>query len=165
MKDFRNLLSNGRLLTASVVFIFLAFILKPSPIPTTIETPAIELYKVERVIDGDTIELENGQKVRYIGIDTPEVEQNECFSSEATIENKKLVEGKMIRLEKDTTDKDKYGRLLRYVWVDDLLINEHLVKGGFAKTLPLPLDTKYKDQFKKSQEEAKENNKGLWSKC
>src|SRR4030042_2567140 len=78
---------------------------------------------VTRVIDGDTIEIEGGQKVRYIGIDTPEkVDPRpsvQCYGKEAAAKNKELVEGKRVRLEKDVSETDKYGRLLRYVFVGD----------------------------------------------
>src|SRR4030067_982445 len=73
---------------------------------------------VVKVVDGDTVELENGQKVRYIGIDTPETTlgKNDCYGTEATEKNKELVEGKRVRLEKDISETDKFGRLLRYVY-------------------------------------------------
>ena len=78
-------------------------------------------------MDGDTIELSNGEKVRYIGINTPETKDPrkivECFGKESYEYNKKLVEGKEVALEKDVSDKDKYGRLLRYVWIEEKMIN------------------------------------------
>ena len=85
----------------------------------TAATTTAEYYKVARVIDGDTIELENGERVRYIGMDTPETvhpsKPVQCFGKAASAENSKLVSGKTVRLEKDVSDTDKYGRLLRYV--------------------------------------------------
>jgi len=125
--------------------------------------------RVIRVIDGDTIEIENGQKVRYIGIDTPEsVDPGrpvQCFGREASAENKRLVEGKVVRLEKDITETDTYGRLLRYVYVDDLFINDYLVRQGFAHASTFPPDVKFAKQFVKAQEEAMDNNRGLWGGC
>src|SRR3990167_2207640 len=76
---------------------------------------------VSRVVDGDTIELNTGEKLRYIGIDTPEINYGkdpECFAQQAKEFNKKLVEKKVIKIEKDVSEKDKFGRLLRYVYVD-----------------------------------------------
>ncbi|MDP3947795.1 MAG: thermonuclease family protein [bacterium] len=124
---------------------------------------------VVRVIDGDTIEIEGGERVRYIGIDTPETvdprEPVQCFGVEASDKNKELVYGVKVRLTKDVTEKDKYGRLLRYVWVGDTLINLELVKQGFAYSYSYPPDVKYQDLFVKAQAEAREAKRGLWSSC
>lgn len=140
---------------------------------TVQETNDSESYngaiKVVRVVDGDTIEIEGGEKVRYIGIDTPETvdprKPVQCFGVEASKKNKEMVEGKMVRLEKDITDRDKYNRLLRYVWVDDTFINLELVKQGFAYSYSYPPDIKYQGQFLKAQQEAREAKRGLWSTC
>jgi len=132
---------------------------------TTIE----DTYLVIRVVDGDTIELEDGTKVRYIGVNTPEtVDPNssvECYGKEASIENKRLVEGKKVRLEKDVSDTDKYGRLLRYVWVEDVFVNDYLVKEGYANVSTYPPDIKYQDTFLKSEKYARDLGKGLWGSC
>lgn len=131
--------------------------------------PDSELHKIVRVIDGDTIELENGERVRYIGIDTPETvdprKPVQCFGVEASKKNKELVEGKSVRLEKDITNRDKYNRLLRYVWVGDTLVNLELVKQGFAQSYSYPPDIKYQDQFVAAQKEAREAKGGLWGAC
>jgi len=127
------------------------------------------LFKVIKVIDGDTIKLENGEAVRYIGIDTPETvhpsEPVQCFGKEASDKNKELVEGKLVKFEKDITDRDKYGRLLRYVWVGDLFVNDYLVREGYAYVYTYPPDVKYSEQFVWAQQEARENNRGLWAGC
>lgn len=127
------------------------------------------LTKVVRVIDGDTIEIEGGEMVRYIGIDTPETvdprKPVQCFGVEASHKNKELVDGKMARLEKDITERDKYNRLLRYVWVGDIFVNLELVKQGFAFSYTYPPDVKYQDLFVKAQEEAREARQGLWNSC
>lgn len=122
-----------------------------------------ELATVAYVLDGDTIELTDGRRVRYIGIDAPELE--ECFSDEATAENKLLVEGESVRLEKDISDVDDYGRLLRYVFTDDEFVNEKLVRNGFARAWNVPPDIVYKDELFPSQELAKTNSLGLWQAC
>lgn len=128
-----------------------------------------EGVKVVRVIDGDTIEIEGGERIRYIGIDTPETvdprKPVQCFGVEASNKNKELVEGKMARLEKDITERDKYGRLLRYVWVGDVFVNLELVKQGFAYSYSYPPDVKYQDLFVKAQQEAREAKRGLWNSC
>jgi micrococcal nuclease len=127
-------------------------------------------FEVVRVIDGDTIEVLIGHEkktIRYIGINTPETvhpsKPAECFGREASDRNKALVEGKYVRLEKDISETDKYGRLLRYVYVGDLMINEALVEGGYAYASTYPPDVKYTDVFLKSEKSARENKRGLWS--
>ena len=125
------------------------------PVPTT--TPPFVQAQVVRVIDGDTIEVSIGgktYKVRYIGIDTPEV--GERMASEATAMNKRLVGGKVVRLEKDVSETDKYGRLLRYVWVGNLMVNAELVRLGCAQVSTYPPDVKYADLFLQLQREARE---------
>lgn len=128
-----------------------------------------QTVKVARVIDGDTIELEDGQRVRYIGIDTPETvdprKSVQCFGKEASSKNKELVEGKTVRLEKDISETDKYGRLLRYVYVDDIFVNDYLVAEGFAHASTFPPDIKYQEEFLKSERQAQASNKGLWLSC
>lgn len=126
-------------------------------------------FKVTRVIDGDTIEIEGGERVRYIGIDTPETvdprKPVQCFGVESSKKNKELVEGKMVRLEKDITDRDKYRRLLRYVWVGDTFVNLALVKEGYAYSYSYPPDIAHQDQFIAAEREARETKMGLWNAC
>lgn len=124
---------------------------------------------VTRVIDGDTIEIKGGEKVRYIGIDTPETvhpsKPVQCFGKEAALKNKKLVEGKRVRLEKDVSETDKYGRLLRYVYVGEVFVNKILVRDGYAFSSTYPPDVKYQDIFSKAEKEAREADRGLWGSC
>lgn len=132
---------------------------------------------VTKVVDGDTIEVNiNGKifKVRYIGIDTPETKDPrrpvECFGKEASNENKKLVEGKEVILQKDVSNTDKYNRLLRYVYLllengSLLFVNDYLIREGFATALTYPPDVKFTEQFLQAQQEAKMNKKGLWARC
>jgi micrococcal nuclease len=126
-------------------------------------------FLVTRVIDGDTIEISGGSRVRYIGIDTPETvdprEEVQCFGKEASDKNKELVEGKEVRLEKDVSETDQYGRLLRYVYVGNTFVNESLVKEGFAKASSYPPDIKYQEKLANAEAFARENNKGLWAAC
>jgi micrococcal nuclease len=129
----------------------------------------LETYLVSRVIDGDTIEIEGGQKVRYIGIDTPETvdprKPVQCFGAEAKKRNEELVKGKYVRLEKDVSDKDKYGRLVRYVYTGGVFVNLVLVEEGFAFSYTYPPDVKYQNQFLKAERQAHEQNNGLWGAC
>lgn len=124
-----------------------------------------EIVVVKRVIDGDTIDLVDGRRVRYIGINAPEVTgQNgkTCFNREATEKNKLLVEGKTIRIQKDISDTDKYDRLLRYVWEGDTFVNELLIKEGFAHASTFPPDVLYKDVFFAAEKQARAEMMGLW---
>lgn len=125
--------------------------------------------KVTRIVDGDTIEVDIGgdlYKLRYIGIDTPETIHSqrpvEHFGKEAMEKNRQLVEGKTVRLEKDVSETDKYGRLLRYVWIDDIMVNAELVRLGYAQVASYPPDVKYQDLFLQLQKEAREAGLGLW---
>ncbi len=131
-------------------------------------------FLVTRVIDGDTIELSTGQKVRYVGMDTPETVDPRrpvgCFGKEASSENKKLVEGKEVILEKDVSETDKYSRLLRYVYLplpdgNLLFVNDYLVRAGFAKVYTYPPDVKFNEQFLQAEREARTQNRGMWAAC
>jgi micrococcal nuclease len=130
---------------------------------TSVENDS-KTYLVTRVIDGDTIEIESGQKVRYIGIDTPE--KGDCFENEATQANTKLVLNKHVSLEKDVSETDRYGRLLRYVYVGDIMINKKLVEEGYAVASSYPPDIKYQEQLRLINNSAILNGIGLWgSEC
>ena len=122
---------------------------------------------VVNVIDGDTIKIDTGETVRYIGIDTPETvhpsKPVQCYGKEASVKNQQLVEGKVVELEKDVSEKDQYGRLLRYIWIGDSLINEVLVRDGYAQSSSYPPDIKYQDRFIEAQRLARQEEKGLWS--
>jgi micrococcal nuclease len=137
-----------------------------SPTPLTPSAKDNEMVVVTRVVDGDTIEIEGGQRVRYIGVDTPESKHPqkpvECFAKEATQRNKELVEGQQVRLEKDVNNTDRYGRLLRYLYVDDIMINEQLVAEGFAQASAYPPDVKYQETFDRAQQIAQQEGRGLW---
>ena len=126
--------------------------------------PATEgKVRVVQVTDGDTIEIEGGARVRYIGIDAPEVyPQVEYYGPQASAMNKELVEGKVVALEKDVTEADRYGRLLRYVYVDGVFVNGELVRLGCARAVSYPPDTKYQDLLEQLEEEAREARRGLW---
>lgn len=141
---------------------------EPPPVVEKVQESE-DAFLVTRVIDGDTIEIEGGLRVRYIGIDTPETVDPrklvQCFGVEASNRNKELVDGKYVRLEKDVSETDKYNRLLRYVYAGDTFVNLILVKDGFAYSSTYPPDVKYQDQFVEAQHEAREQNKGLWGSC
>ncbi|MBI3811162.1 MAG: thermonuclease family protein [Nitrospirae bacterium] len=127
---------------------------------------------VKRVIDGDTIELVNGETVRYLGIDAPEmrrkvngrwVESVEPFAPEAYELNRRLVEGQRVRLELDREVRDRYHRLLAYVFVNDRLVNAELISSGYVVVRLHPPNLRYADLFMKLQTEALARHRGLWA--
>jgi endonuclease YncB( thermonuclease family) len=127
-----------------------------------------ETFFVHRVVDGDTIELENGEKVRYIGINTPESvdprQGVECFGRDASEYNRELVEGKKVRLEKDISERDKYGRLLRFVYLENgTSVNEKLVREGYAYASAYPPDITKQTIFREAERQARNEKVGLWN--
>ncbi len=119
-----------------------------------------------RVIDGDTIVIEGDEKVRLIGVDTPEtVHPNkpvEYFGKEASQFTKQMVESKQVRLEYDQQRKDKYGRTLAYVYLKDgTFLNLEIIKQGYGFAYT-KYPFKYLDEFREAEREARENKKGLW---
>jgi len=151
----------------------------PTIIPTAIPTKMVEasksseLVKVTKIVDGDTIKVEiNNQieTVRLIGIDTPETKDPrktvQCFGKEASEKTKELLENKMVRLEADSTqtDRDKYGRLLRYIYLENgTFINKKLIEEGFAFEYTYQIPYLYQAEFKAAQKLAETNNLGLWN--
>jgi|GEM_PF-407087 len=136
---------------------------------------------VTKVIDGDTIELESKERVRLIGIDTPEARYSRklerdakrtktnceaimAMGKKATAFTKSLVEGKRVRLEFDAEKKDRYDRLLAYVYLpDERLLNAELIKEGYAQIYTFVPNVKYAELFRDLQKEARENKRGFWS--
>ncbi|MFH1075426.1 MAG: thermonuclease family protein [Pseudomonadota bacterium] len=128
-----------------------------------------EMFKVVHVDDGDTIILSNQKHIRYIGINAPEIEHgekpSEYYGSEARDFNKKMVLGKKVRLEFDSQKKDKYGRLLAYVYLEDgTLVNLELIKQGCAHVLFVSPNTRRYDRLLNIQRSAIEQHKGMWLK-
>lgn len=105
-------------------------------------------------------------RVRYIGINTPETvapgRPVECFGREASDRNRELVEGQTVGLEKDVSETDDFGRLLRYVWLGDRMVNSILVEEGYANASTYPPDVKYAETFVALQAQAREAGRGLW---
>lgn len=117
---------------------------------------------VRTVIDGDTIELSDGEKVRYIGINTPE--RNQKYYKEARDLNMALVQGKDVTIEYDALKKDQYGRTLGYVFVDSVLVNQEIIKAGLAFVYSEHSTIKHFDAFLRTEKEAKEKHIGIWTK-
>lgn len=123
---------------------------------------------VKRVVDGDTFELVSGEKVRLIGVDTPEtVKPNhpvEPYGKEASNYTKQLLTGKKLTLKFDVEPYDKYKRLLAYAYLEDgTFVNEKLVREGYARIMTVPPNVAYADLFLEAEREAREQNRGLWA--
>jgi micrococcal nuclease len=141
--------------------------IEPGPTPIG----ATERASVVRVVDGDTIVIDRGrgdERLRYIGIDKPDTPV-EFMAQEASAANARLVEGRDVILEKDVSETDRYGRLLRYAWVEDpdrpgdlLMVNRALVASGYAQAVTFPPDVRYTDDFRAAERQARELGLGLW---
>lgn len=137
---------------------------------------------VTKVFDGDTLRLANGEKVRLLGIDTSEMYESDklykdvqrtgqdmqtlmAMGRESYEFTKKLVEGKRVMLEFDVEKRDKYGRLLAYVFISNaqLFLNAEIIKQGYAQPMTVPPNFKYEGYFQELYQEARENQRGLWS--
>ncbi len=118
------------------------------------------------VIAGDTLELSTGEKVRLLGVDTPESQDPrkpvEALGKEALAFTKQLVEGKQVRLEFGVQRRDKDQRLLAYVFIGDVMLNAELVRQGYAQVSTFAPNVKYQGLFVKLQREAREAGRGLW---
>jgi len=120
---------------------------------------------VKNVVDGVTIELESGETVRYIGVSDQAVfhpAYSDVFEKQAAEANRKLVLGKKARLEYDILQQDREGRLLAYVYIDDLCVNAQLVKSGAVQAVATPPNLKNIDLFMKMQIEAQKGQTGIW---
>lgn len=128
--------------------------------------------KVTHVIDGDTVKLRNGETLRYIGLDTPEIRikkggnfvyEPQPFAIEAKKLNENLVQGKLIKVEFDVEKRDMYGRLLGYCFLQDgTFVNNELIKQGLAVIYTHPPNVKFSDTFFKTQQTARRAKRGIW---
>ncbi|XLQ19866.1 MAG: thermonuclease family protein [Candidatus Moraniibacteriota bacterium] len=119
-------------------------------------------HEVTYVVDGDTFDIDTGERIRMIGMDTPE--RGEPYYKEATDRLKELIEGKEVVLKKDISETDRYDRLLRHVYVGDDWINKIMIDEGYARFVTFPPDVYHVDIFKEAQRDARKNNAGLWMK-
>ena len=148
---------NRKFSTFVIPALILFFLLSPSH---------AEIYKVERAIDGDTLLLINGEKVRLIGVNTPETKHPqkpvEYFGKEAHLFTKQMVDGKEARFEFERQKRDRYGRLLAYVYLlDGTFLNAEIIKQGYGFAYTR-FPFKYMGEFRRYEREARENKRGLW---
>lgn len=140
-----------------------ARLLAPADLPGRIR-PVV----IDRAVDGDTVVLAGGERVRYLGIDTPELHHPdkavEPYAREAWAFNRELVEGRRARLELDIEPRDRYGRTLAYVFLEDgTFVNAELIRQGYAQLLTIPPNVKYQDQLLALQRQARAARRGLWA--
>jgi micrococcal nuclease len=128
---------------------------------------------VVRVVDGDTIKVSlaggRTERVRYIGVDTPESVKPgtpvQCFAKRASHFNASLVDGRAVTLRMDAEERDRYGRLLAYVYAGDRFVNRELVAKGYARTMTIPPNVAHADEFARLAQRAREAGRGLWRAC
>lgn len=162
------MLQRSLLLFVAVAVVVASCVPLADPSPPVADLPPCEWATVVRVIDGDTIVVQlagREQRVRYIGVNTPEISgPRQPFGPEAAARNRELVGGQRVCLERDVSETDRYGRLLRHPWLaDGRLVSEQLVLEGFAQVSTFPPDVKYQEsRFLPAQEEARLAGRGLW---
>jgi micrococcal nuclease len=146
----------------------------PAPVvaPATANLPSGVDVAVKRVVDGDTIELAGGERVRLIGMDTPETVDPKrpvgCYGKEAShFTSSLLPPGTAVRMVGDVEQRDRYGRLLAYVYrrADGLFVNAELLRRGFAQVLTIPPNVAHTDEFVAIARQARSGAQGLWGAC
>ncbi|NTV29722.1 MAG: thermonuclease [Candidatus Omnitrophica bacterium] len=149
--------------------------------PAASQMAQVDSVRVERVVDGDTLKLVGGERVRLIGIDTPELHESaklyrdaertgqdiktiQRMGGEAASFTRELVDGKNVRLEYDVQPRDRYGRLLAYVYLEDgTFVNAQIIRRGYAYPLTVPPNTRHAAEFRRLFEEARRSRAGLWA--
>lgn len=142
------------------------------PAAATAMLPAGVDVEVRKVVDGDTIEVAGGERVRFIGVDTPETVAPDrpvgCFGKEASRFTASVIPpGTPVRLVGDVEQRDRYGRLLAYVYrqADGLFVNAELLRQGYAQLLTIPPNIAHTDEFTAIARQAREGSQGLWAAC
>ena len=154
--------------------------LKNRTVEDTMQVLSGKLYDVVYVYDGDTVKLDNGEHVRLIGIDAPESHDNEkltrdvghrhidrgtqlAMGKKAARYAKEFLKSRQVRLEYDVEQRDRYGRLLAYIYLQDgTFVNEKIIRDGYAYPLTIPPNVRYAHEFKQWFDEAREQKRGLW---
>jgi micrococcal nuclease len=136
-----------------MILLLLALILAEPPLPDC---------EIRRIVDGDTFYCTDGRKVRLIGIDSPELSQGKSGRDARDALQTLVPLGRSVRLEGDVAPRDRYGRTLAWAWSDDRLINEAMVRGGWAVLYTVPPNVKYAGRLERAQKGAREARAGLW---
>lgn len=177
--QIKNLITQIKTSSHKICVIFLVICVIKFLLAFSAETNYTDIL-IKRVIDGDTVQLESGERLRLIGIDTPEMHESDKLYRDAqrtqqdirTIKElgrrayeftRSLVEGKWVSLEFDVEKYDKYNRLLAYVYLKDgTFINAKIIQEGYASLMTIPPNVKYADLFLRLYQEARQNRRGLW---
>ena len=154
-------MNSSRIRPLSILFLTRCFLF----LPISCANP--QTFKCTRVVDGDTIVLSNNERVRLIGVDTPETKHPqkpvEYYGKEATAFTNRMVGGKVVKLKYDMQKRDKYGRLLAYVYLmDGTFLNAEIIKQGYGHAY-IKLPFKYLEQFRQYEKDAREAKRGLWA--
>jgi micrococcal nuclease len=165
-KAIASLISLVALAVLALGWNFLSPLFEDGSVPDGLES-----VRVVRVVDGDTIVVSRDgseERVRFIGVDTPEsvhpdASKNVPYGKVASAYTKDRLEGKTVGLEFDVEERDRYGRLLAYVYIDEEMFNEELVRKGHAMIATYPPNVKYVERFTQAQEKAREEGLGLWA--
>lgn len=164
----------GVLLLAGVL---LVLVMRPAAPSAPTDMDVAEHGEVLRVVDGDTIIVRIGgrdERVRYIGVNAPELASaergldDECGALDAAEANRELIEGRTVALERDVSERDRFGRLLRHVWVDRdgwRLVQEALVESGAIRAQSYPPDTSRDPQLDAAERAARSAGRGIWASC
>ncbi|MDQ0899864.1 MULTISPECIES: thermonuclease family protein [unclassified Paenibacillus] len=170
MKRTKNKLILGGVAVWAIIILIGAMATTQTTTAPVAEANKYITAKVTKVVDGDTINVLIGDKketVRFVLIDTPETKHPskpvEPFGPEASKFTTDMLEGKEVKLEKDVSERDSYGRLLMYVWLDDKMVNELLLEKGLARVAIYQPDVKYVDKFREIQKKAQQAGTGIWS--
>ncbi len=151
--------AKGTVLLLTIIALCLGLVIGHR-INSTDSPSEIETALVVRVIDGDTVELLDGRRVRYLGIDTPE--RGEYYYKEASDRNRELVGGKTVELQRGNRDKDVYGRLLRYVFIEGVFINAELVAEGYAAAYIFDHEERFSRVLLQLEQYARLSKHGIW---
>jgi micrococcal nuclease len=167
-QPWRNLRRRPGLLIAIVLLAALASRFTQDRPPVNALPSQTEAVRVKRVVDGDTLLLDSGVRVRLLGIDTPETKKPdhpvEPFGPEASEFTRKMVEGKMVNLEYDRERLDQFGRTLAYVYIDGRMLNEALIEAGLTRAeVKFHFRNDRKKRFKELEQDAREHHRGIWS--
>jgi micrococcal nuclease len=157
------------LLALAIVLLLVAgrWLTRPQEAPPPPPAGSSE-FVVKRAVDGDTLLLTNGNRVRLIGVDTPETKHpdlpDQPFGPEASEYTRNRVEGKRVRLEFDKEREDRFGRILAYVYINDALLNEELIRSGLGRAIThFPYSPAKKRLFRQAEQDAKRERRGIWS--
>jgi micrococcal nuclease len=164
---WENEMKINSIILSFVVLLFAAVCFATLQTETWPVPAGLHEYEVLKVIDGDTIRVAELGRVRYTGIDAPEIRHGrreaEPYGYEAMEANRKLVQGKKVKIELDVAKRDHYGRVLGYVYIGNVFVNAYLVESGYACAIKVKPNVRYWELLFRLQNEASKARRGLWT--